>query len=212
MGVQISLWDHDFISLVSKFTAYGDCSHEIKRRLLLGRKAMINLVRILKAETSLYWNVPSSQNYGLPSSHVLVWELDHKEGWALKYWSFWTEVLEKTLERPWDCKDIQPVHPKGNQSWIFMEGLMLKLKLQHVGHLMQRIDLLEKTLMLKRLKEGGEGGDRAWDGWIASPTQWTWVWASSGCWWWTGKPDMLPWGRKESDMTEKLNWTEFVKK
>ena len=81
-----------------------------------------------------------------------MWELDCEEGWALKNWCFWTVVLEKTLESPLDCKEIQPVHPKGNQSWYSLEGLMLKLKLQYFGHLMQRTDSLEKTLMLGKIK------------------------------------------------------------
>ena len=72
---------------------------------------------------------------------------------------------------PLDCKEIQPVHPKGNQSWKFIEGLMLKLKLQYFGHLIQRADSLEKILMLGKIEEGGEGDDRGWDGWMASPTQ-----------------------------------------
>ena len=116
----------------------------------------------------------------------------HKESWAPKNWWFWTVVLEKTLENPLECKEIQPINLKGNQSWIFIGRLMLKLKLQFIGHLMWRTDSLEKTLMLGvRLKAGGEGDDRGWDGWMASLTQWTWVWVSSGSWWWTGKPGVL---------------------
>ena len=88
----------------------------------------------------------SSQSYGFYSSHVWMWELDHKESWVLKNLCFWTVVLEKTLENPLDCKEIQPFHPK-EQSSVFIEGLMLKLKLQYFGHLMQRADLFEKTLM-----------------------------------------------------------------
>ena len=76
-----------------------------------------------------------------------MWELDYKESWVPENWCFWTVVLEKTLESPLDCKEIQPVHPKGDQSWVFF-GIMLKLKLQYFGHLMQRVDSLEKTLML----------------------------------------------------------------
>ena len=95
---------------------------------------------------------PYSQSYSFSSSHVWMWELDHKEGWAVKNWCFWTVVLEKTLRRPLDCKEIKPVNPKGNQSWIFTEGLILKLKLQYFGHLMQRADSLEKTLMLGKME------------------------------------------------------------
>ena len=85
---------------------------------------------------------------GFFSSHVWMWELDHKEGWAPKNWCFWTVVLVKTLESPLNSKEIKPVNPKGNQTWIFIEGLMLKLKFQYFGHLMQRANSLEKTLML----------------------------------------------------------------
>ena len=95
---------------------------------------------------------PSSQGYGFSSNHVWMWELDYKESWELNNWCFWTVVLEKTLESPLDGKEIQPVHPKGNQSWIFIGGLMLKLKLQYFGHLMQRTDSLEKTLMLGKIE------------------------------------------------------------
>ena len=84
-----------------------------------------------------------------------MWELDCEEGWAPKNWSFWTVVLEKTLESPLDCKEIQPVHSEGDQPWDSLEGMMLKLKLQYFGHLMRRVDSLEKTLML-----GGIGGRR----------------------------------------------------
>ena len=111
----------DFIFLSSKITVDGDCSHEIKQCLLLGRKAMTNLDSILKSKDHYFANKgPSSQSYGFSSSHVWMWELDHKESWTLKNWCFWTVMSEKTLERPLDCKEIQPVHPKGNQSWIFI--------------------------------------------------------------------------------------------
>jgi len=103
---------------------------------------------------------PSSQSYGFSSSHVWMWPLDCKENWAPKNWWFWTAVLEKTLESPLDCKEIQPVHPKGNQSEYSLEGLMLKLKLQYFGHLMWRTDSLEKTLMLGKIK----GRRRGWQG------------------------------------------------
>ena len=106
----------DFIFLGPKITANGDCSHEIKRRLLLGRKAITNPDSIDITNKSL-----SSQSYGFSSSHILMWELDHKESWVPKNWCFWMVVLEKTLVSPLDCKEIQPVHPKGDQSWIFIE-------------------------------------------------------------------------------------------
>ena len=109
----------DFVFLGPKITADGDCSHEIKRRLLLGRKAMANLDNILKKQRYYFTNKgPSSQSFGFSSSHIWMWELDHKESWAPKNWCFWTVVLEKTLGSPLDCKEIHEVHPKGNQSWI----------------------------------------------------------------------------------------------
>ena len=133
----------------------------------------------------------SSQRHGFSSRHVWMWELEYKESWAPKNWCFWTVVLEKTLESPLDCKEIQPVNPKGNQSWKSLEGLMLKSKLQYFGHLIWRTDSLEKTLMLGKIEAGGEGDNRGWEVWMASLTWWTWIWVGSGSWWWTGKPGVL---------------------
>ena len=111
----------DFIFLGSKITADGDCNREIKRHFLLGRKAMTNLGSILKSRDNYFANKgPSSQGYGFSSSHVRMWEMDYKENWVLKNLCFWTVMLEKTLESLLDCREIQPVHPKGNQFWIFI--------------------------------------------------------------------------------------------
>ena len=111
----------DFIFGGSKITADGYCSHEIKRHLLLGRKVMtIHRQRIKKQRHYFANKGPSSQSCRFSSSHVWMWESDHKETWTPKNWCFWPVVLEKTLESPLDCKGIQPVHPKGNQSWIFI--------------------------------------------------------------------------------------------
>ena len=111
----------DFIFLGSKITAGGDFSHEIKRHLLLGRKVMTNLDSILKSRDIYFANKgPSGQGYGFSSGHVSMWELDCEESWVLKNWCFWTVVLEKTLESPLDYKEIQSVHPKGDQSWVFI--------------------------------------------------------------------------------------------
>ena len=103
----------------SKITADGDCSHEIKRCLLLGRKVMTNLDSILKSRDIINKG-PSSQSYGFFSSHVWMWMLDHKESWAPKNWCLGNVVFEKTLTSPLDCKEIQPINPKGNQSLIFI--------------------------------------------------------------------------------------------
>ena len=111
----------DFILGGSKITADGKCSHELKRPLLLGRKAMTNLDSILKSrDIILLTKVHLVKSYGASSSHVWMWELDHKEGWALKNWRFWTVVLEKTLESPLDSKEIQPVNPYRTQPWILI--------------------------------------------------------------------------------------------
>ena len=101
-------------------TADGDSSHEIKRRLLLGRKVMTNLDSIFKSRDYFANKGPSSQGYSFSSSHVWMWKLDCEEGWAPKNWCFWTVVLKNTLEGPLDCKEVQPVHPKGDQSWVFV--------------------------------------------------------------------------------------------
>ena len=212
-----------------------------------------------------------------------MWELDCEEGWAPKNWCFWTVVLEKTPESPLDCKEIQPVHSKGDQPWDFFGRNDAKAETPvlwpcHVkswlvgkdpdagrdwgqeekgttedemagwhhwfnGHESEwtpgvgdgqgglaccdlwdhkESDTTERLIRSEaavaawkipwcweRLKVGGEGDDRGWDGWMASRTQWTWFWASSGSWWWTGRPACCgPWGHKESDTTERLNWTE----
>ena len=99
-----------------------------------------------------------SQSYGFSSSHVWMWELDHKETWAPKNWCFWTVVVEKTLESLLDCKDIQSVHPRGNQSWIFIGRTDAELKLQYFGHLMWRANLLKKTLMLGKIEGNRKRG------------------------------------------------------
>ena len=119
MGKQ---WKHrETIFLGSNITADGDCSHEIKRHLLLGRKVMTNLNNILKSKRHHFVNKgPSSQGYGFSNSYVWMWELDYKKSWAPKNRCFWTVVLEKTLESTLESKEIKPVNPKGSQSWIFI--------------------------------------------------------------------------------------------
>ena len=117
MGKQWKQWETIFSG--SKITAGGDCSHEIKRHLLLGRKTVTNLDSILKS-SDIANKSPARQGYGFSSGRVWMWELNCEEGWVPKNWCFWTVVLEKTLESPFDSKEIQPVHPKGNQSWMFI--------------------------------------------------------------------------------------------
>ena len=141
----------DFIFLGSKITADGDCSHEIKRRLLLGRKVMTNLDSILKSRSiTLLTKVHLVKAMVFP---VVMYgcELDHKESWVPKNWCFWTVVLEKTLESPLDCKKINQSILKEISHEYSLEGLMLKL--QYFGHLIQRADSLEKTLMLGGIED-----------------------------------------------------------
>ena len=162
----ITLWQidgetmtvRDFIFLGSKITAEGDCSHEIKRCLLLWRKAMTNLDSILKSRDYFANKGPSSQSYGFPSSHVQMCKLNYKEGWAPKNWCFWTVVLE-TFESHLDYKEIHQSILKEISPECSLEGQMLKLKLQYFGHLVWRTDSLEKTLKLGKI----EG--RRWRGW-----------------------------------------------
>ena len=196
----------DFIFLDSKIPADGACSHEIKRCLLLGRKAMIKLDSILKKQRHYFANKgPSIQSYGFSSSHVWMWELDYKESWAPKNWCFWTVVLEKTLESPLDCKEIKPVHPKRNQSWIFIGRT--DAEINTLATWCEKLTHLKRTWFGERLKVEGEGDDRGWDGWMASLTRWTWVWVSSGNWWWTGRPGVLQSVGSQS-RTQPSNWTE----
>ena len=123
-------------------------------------------------------------------------------------------VLEKTLESPLDCKEIHQSILNEINPGISLEGMMLKLKLQYFGHLMRRVDSL--PWCWEGLGAGGEGDDRGWDGWMASPTQWTWVLVNSGSWWWTGRPGVLIHGvaksrTRLSDWT-KLNWKICIDK
>ena len=164
----------DFIFLGFEITADGDCSHEIKRHLLLGRKVIQPRQHIKKQRHYFPNKGPSSQGYGFSSGHVCMWELDYKESWALKNWCFWTVVLEKTLESPLDCKEIQPVHPKGNQFWMFIGRTDAEAEIPVLWPDSKNW-LMKRSWCWERLKVGGEGEDRGWDVWMASPTWWTWV-------------------------------------
>ena len=206
MGEKCKQWQTIFLG--SKITADSDYSHEIKRCLLLWRKAMTNLDSILKSRDITFPTkvclvkamIFSVVMYGCES-----WAIKKAEHWridAFKLW-YWRKLLRvpSTTGRSNQSilKEISPEYS--------LQGLMLKLKFQYFGHLIWRIDSLEKPWCWKRLRTEGEGDNRGWDGWMASLTQWTWVWASSRSWWWTGRPAMRsPWVHKESDMTY---WTEL---
>ena len=202
----------DIILGGSKITVDGDCSncHEIQRCLLLGRKVMTNLDSILESgDITLSTKVCLVKDMVFPVIMYRCerWTIKKAEHQRIDNFELW--CWRRLLRVPWTAR-------RSNQSILkeiipgCLEGLMLKLKVQYFGHLMQELTLLKRPWCWERLRAGGEGDSRRWDGWMASPTQWTWVWVNSGSWWWTGRPGMLQfWGRKESDTTEWLNWTEL---
>jgi len=132
----------------------------------------------------------SCQSCNFSSSHVWMWELDYKEGWVPKNWCFWTVVLEKTLESSLDCKEIQPVHPKGvlNIRW---KDWCWRWSSNSSATWCKELTHWKRPWCLERLKAEGEGDHGGWDSWMASLTLWIWVWLSCGSWWCTGKPGML---------------------
>ena len=162
----------------SKITADSDCSHDIKRRLLIGRKAMTNLDRDIRKQKHYFVNKGLSiKRHGFSSNHVCMWELDYKESWVPKKWCFCTVELEKTLESPLDCKEIHPVHPKGNQSWMFIGRTDVEAETPILWPPDAKSWLIWKDPDAGKdwRREKGTGED----GWMASLTQWTWVWVNS---------------------------------
>ena len=142
----------DFLILGFQFTADGDCSHEIRRQLLLGRETMTNLDSMLKnKDITFMTNVHIVKATIFPVITLWLWELDLNKGRALKNWGFWTVVLEKTLKNLLDSKEIKSISKEISPEYS-LEELMLKLKLQYFRHLMQRADSLEKTLMLGKIE------------------------------------------------------------
>ena len=181
----------DLIFLGSKITADGEWSHEIKM-FTHWKESYDQPGQHIKKQRHYFVNKgPSNQGYGFPSGHVQVWKLDYKESWAPKNWCFWTVVLEKILESPLDYKEIQPVHPKGDQSCVFIGRTAAEAETPALWPPNAELSHWKRPWCWERLRAGGEGDDRGWDGWMASPTQWTWVWVDSGSWWWTGSPGVL---------------------
>ena len=202
----------DFLFWCSKITADGDCSCEIKRHLLLGREVMTHLDSIFK-----------SRDITLPTKVHLVKAIVFPvvkygcESWTLKKVEHWrTDALElwcwrRLLRVPWTARRSNQYILKEISPRISLEGMMLKLKLQYFGHLMQKVDSWKSLWCWVGLVAGGEGDDRGWDAWMASLTRWMWVWVNSRNWSWIGRPGVLQFmGRKESDTTEWLNWTEHT--
>ena len=182
----------DFIFLGSQITADGDCSREIKRRLLHGRKVMTNLESILK-----------SRDITLPTKVRLVkamvfpvvmygcesWTIKKAERWRINAFELW--CWRRLSRVPWTARRSNLSILKEIGPEYSLEGLMLKLKLQYFGHLLGRADSFEKTLMLGKIEDGRREDNRGWDGWMAWRTRWTWVWVNSESWWWTGSPGVL---------------------
>ena len=203
----------DFIFLGSKITADGDCTHEIKRHLLLGRKVMINLDGIF-----------TSRDITLPTSVHLVkamvfpavrygyesWTEKKAECWRIDAFELW--YWRRLFRVSWTARRSNQSILKEISPGYSLEGMVLKLKLQYFGNLMRKVDSLEIRLWCwEGLGAGGEGDDRGWDGWMASPTPWTWVWVNSGSWWWTGRPGVLQFmgsQRVGHDWATELNWTD----
>ena len=152
---------------------------------------------------------PSSWGYGFSSSHVWIWELDYKESWVQKNWCFWTVALEKTLKSLWTARRSNQSILKEISPGCSVEELMLKPKLQYFGHLIWRVDSFENTLMLGKI-EGSRRMGRQRMRWLDGITDsMDMGLGHSGSWWWTGCPACCsPWCGKESDMNERLNWTE----
>ena len=201
----------DFIFLGSKITADDECSHEIKR-LTPWKESYDQPRQHIQKQRHYFVNKgPSSQAYGFSSGHVWMWDLDYKESWALKNWCFWTVVLEKTLESPLDCKEIQPAHPKEDQSWVFIGRIDVEAETPKLWP-----PDLKNWLIWKDPDAGKDWGQEeegttedemvGWHHWLdGHEFEWTpGVGDGQG-----GLACCSSWGHKESDMTEQLNWNDL---
>ena len=181
MGKEWKQWETLFWG--SKSTADDDRSMKLKdaprKKNHDEPRSCVKKQRHHFADKGLY-----SQSYGFSSSHVWMWELDHKEGWAPKNWCFRIVVLEKTLESPLDSKEIQPVHPKRCQSWIFIGRTDAEAETPRLWSPDVKNWLIGKDPDVRKdWRREEKGNNRGWDGWTASPSQWTWVWVNSRSWW-----------------------------
>ena len=173
--------------------SYGKTRQHIKKQRNITLPKKVHLVKAIVFPVVMYgcesWTIKKAEH----------WEIDAFELWC------WRRLLRV----PWTARRSNQSILKEVSPEYSLEGLMLKLKLQYFGHLIWRTDSLEKTLRLQRLKAGGEGDNKGWNGWMASPTQWTWLWVSSRSWWWTGKPGVLQSmgsQRARHDWATELNW------
>ena len=197
----------DFLFLGSKITSDGDCSHEIRRQLLLGRRAMTKLDSVLKSKDIILLtkvHLVQAMVFPVVMYGCESWTIKKAECWRIDAFELW--CWRRLLRVPWKARPNQSILKEIYPEYS-LEGLMLKLKLQYFGHLMRTADSLEKTLTRERLKAEGEEGNRGWHGWMASSIQWTWPWANSRRWWdiQGSLACCSPWGQGESDTTWPLN-------
>ena len=201
----------DFIFLGSNFTADDDRSHEIKRPLLLGRKVMTNLESILEGR-----DITLSTKVRLVKAIVFpvaiygceIWTIKKAECRRIDAFELW--CWRRLLRVLWTARRSHQSILKEISPGCSLEGLMLKLKFQYLATWCEELNHLKRPWCWERLRAGGEGNDRGWDGWMASLTRWTWVWVDSGSWWWTGRPGVLQLmgsQRVGHDWTTELNWT-----
>ena len=204
----------DFIFWSSKITADGDYGHEIKRCLLLGRKVMTNLDSILKSR-----DIPLPTKVHLVKVMVFPVVMYGCESWTIKkiecqrihVFELW--CWKRPLRVPWTARGSNQSILKEISPEYSLEGLMLKLKLQYSTTWCEELTHLKRPWYWERLKAGGEADDRGWDGWMASPTQWTRVWVNSGSWWWTGRPGVpqsMGLQRVGHDWVTELNWKLLI--
>ena len=191
MGKQWKQWLTLFLE-GSKITACCDCSHEIKRRLLLGRKVMTNIDSIFKSR-----HISLSTKVHLVKAIVFPVVMYGCESWTIKKAEWWRfDAFElwfwrRLLRVPWTARNSNQSILKEISPGCSLEGMMLKLKLNSLATWCKELTHLKRLWCWEGLRAEGEGDDRGWDGWMPSPTQWTWVWVDSGSWWWTRRPGML---------------------
>ena len=205
----------DFILGGSKITADVDCSPEIKRLLLLERKVMTNLDSILKSRDITCQQRSISSRlwfFHMVTYGCEIWTIKKVEWQRTDAFELWS--WRRLLRVPWTARRSNQSILKEISLEYSSEKLMLKLKLQYFGHRLRRADSFEKPPMLGKIEGERRGDHRGWDGWMASLTQWTWVWVNSGSWWWTGRPGLLQSMESQRvghDWGTKLNWFEKKK-
>ena len=208
-------WLSDFIHFISYFsiktnwnknqinvTLYNRIDENVSYIFFENMKVIYEIFRNKKG--------PSSQGYGFSSSHIWMWELNYKESWAQNNWYFWTVVLGKTLESPLDCKETTQSILKEISPGCSWKDWCWSWNSSTFATWCEELTHWKRPWCWERLKVGGKGDDRGWDGWMTSQTQWTWVWVTSRSWWWKGGPDMLQSMGSQGvrhDWVTELNWT-----